>query len=47
VKLRVTLLQSDSGDLLVVPNSELFGKAVTVHAQAAERAAEASGKTGD
>ncbi len=41
VKLRVTLLQSDSGDLLVVPNSELFGKAVTVHAHAAERAAEA------
>jgi small-conductance mechanosensitive channel len=41
VKLRVTLLQTDSGDLLVVPNSELFGKAVTVHARAVERAAEA------
>ncbi len=31
VKLRVTLLQTDSGDLVVVPNSELFSKAVTVH----------------
>jgi len=41
VKLRVTLLQTDSGDLLVVPNSELFGQAVTVHARAVERAAEA------
>jgi small-conductance mechanosensitive channel len=43
VKLRVTLMQSEAGDLLVVPNSELFGKAVTVHARAAERAAEAEG----
>ena len=42
VRLRVTLLQTGSGDLLVVPNSELFGKAVTVHARAVERAAEAS-----
>jgi small conductance mechanosensitive channel len=41
VKLRVTLLQTESGDLVVVPNSELFGKAVTVYARAAERAAEA------
>jgi small conductance mechanosensitive channel len=41
VKLRVTLLQSDSGDLVVVPNSELFNKPVTVHVQAAQRAAEA------
>ncbi|HEX9475388.1 MAG TPA: mechanosensitive ion channel domain-containing protein [Candidatus Dormibacteraeota bacterium] len=41
VKLRVTLLQSDSGDLVVVPNSELFSKVVTVHVKAAERAAEA------
>jgi small-conductance mechanosensitive channel len=40
VKLRVTLLQSDSGDLVVVPNSELFNKPVTVHVQAAQRAAE-------
>jgi small-conductance mechanosensitive channel len=34
VKLRVTLLQTDSGDLVVVPNSELFSKAVTVHGKA-------------
>lgn len=39
VRLRVTLLQTDSGDLVVVPNSELFGKAVTVHGRA-ERAEE-------
>jgi small conductance mechanosensitive channel len=31
VKLRVTLLRSDRGDLIVVPNSELFSKAVTVY----------------
>ena len=30
VKLRVTLLRSEKGDLLVVPNSELFTKPVTV-----------------
>jgi small conductance mechanosensitive channel len=40
IKLRVTLLKTVSGDLLVVPNSELFNKAVTVHVQAVERAAE-------
>ena len=40
VKLRVTLLKSDAGDLIVVPNSELFNKAVTVHVPAVERAAE-------
>jgi len=40
VRLRVTLLKTDAGDLLVVPNSELFNKAVTVHVKAAERAAE-------
>ena len=40
IKLRVTLLKTDSGDLAVVPNSELFNKAVTVHVKAAERAAE-------
>jgi small-conductance mechanosensitive channel len=40
VKLRVTLLKTESGDLLVVPNSELFNKAVTVHVRAVERAAE-------
>ncbi|HEV1991287.1 MAG TPA: mechanosensitive ion channel family protein [Candidatus Dormibacteraeota bacterium] len=40
VKLRVTLLKTDSGDLMVVPNAELFNKAVTVHVRAVERAAE-------
>ena len=40
VKLRVTLLKTDSGDLVVVPNSELFNKAVMVHVRAVERAAE-------
>jgi len=40
VKLRVTLLKSDAGDLVVVPNSELFNKPVAVHVIAAERAAE-------
>jgi small conductance mechanosensitive channel len=42
IKLRVALLKTDSGDLLVIPNSELFNKAVTVHVRAAERAAETS-----
>jgi small conductance mechanosensitive channel len=40
VRLRVTLLRTDAGDLVVVPNSELFNKAVTVHVKAVERAAE-------
>jgi small conductance mechanosensitive channel len=40
IKLRVTLLKTDSGDLVVVPNSEMFNKAVTVHVKAVERAAE-------
>jgi small conductance mechanosensitive channel len=40
VKLRVTLLKTDGGDLVVVPNSELFNRAVTVHVPAVERAAE-------
>ena len=39
-RLRVTLLKTDAGDLVVVPNSELFNKAVTVHVRAVERAAE-------
>jgi small-conductance mechanosensitive channel len=30
VRLRVTLLKSDEGDMVVVPNSELFTKAVTI-----------------
>ncbi|MDQ6719446.1 MAG: mechanosensitive ion channel family protein [Candidatus Dormibacteraeota bacterium] len=36
VKLRVTLLRNDSGDLIVVPNAELFGRPVTVHAHDAD-----------
>jgi small conductance mechanosensitive channel len=40
IKLRVSLLKTDAGDLVVVPNAELFNKAVTVHVHAAERAAE-------
>jgi small conductance mechanosensitive channel len=40
IKLRVTMLKAESGDLVVVPNSELFNKAVTVHVRAAERVAE-------
>ncbi len=31
VRLRVTLLKSDTGDFIVVPNAELFNKSVTVH----------------
>jgi small conductance mechanosensitive channel len=31
IKLRVTLLRSDAGDMVVVPNSELFTRPVTVH----------------
>ena len=31
VKLRVTLLKSDDGNLIVVPNSELFHNSVLVH----------------
>jgi small conductance mechanosensitive channel len=44
IKLRVTLLKTDDGDLVVVPNAELFNKAVTVHVKAAERAAESGSK---
>ena len=31
VKLRVTLMRTDGGDMIVVPNSELFTKPVTVY----------------
>ena len=44
IKLRVTLLKTDDGDLVVVPNAELFNKAVTVHVKALERAAETGSK---
>jgi small conductance mechanosensitive channel len=33
VRLRVTLLRSEAGDVVVVPNSELFTRPVTVHAK--------------
>jgi small conductance mechanosensitive channel len=45
VKLRVTLLKTDTGDLVVVPNSELFNKTVTVHVRADKRVAETKGET--
>jgi small-conductance mechanosensitive channel len=35
VRLRVTLLKSDRGDTIVVPNSELFTKPVTIHGRPA------------
>jgi small conductance mechanosensitive channel len=39
IRLRVTLLRSDAGDLIIVPNSELFNKPITIHnANPAERA---------
>jgi small conductance mechanosensitive channel len=33
VRLRVTILRSDAGDVVVVPNSELFTRPVTIHAK--------------
>jgi small conductance mechanosensitive channel len=43
IRLRVTLLKSDAGDLIIVPNTDLFTKALTVHsAGAVERAAKPS-----
>ena len=33
VKLRVSLLRTDEGNLLVVPNSELFTKPVTIYSR--------------
>ncbi len=44
IKLRVSLLKTDGGDLVVIPNAELFNKAVTVHVHALERAAETGSK---
>ena len=38
IKLRVTLLRTDEGDLAVVPNSELFTKPVTVFTKHPEEA---------
>ena len=34
IRLRVTLLRSEAGDVVVVPNSELFTRPVTIHARA-------------
>lgn len=36
VRLRVTLLKGDDGDIVIVPNSELFTKPVTVRRPARE-----------
>jgi len=40
VRLRVTLLRSESGDVVVVPNSELFTRPVTIHVRAGAPAEE-------
>jgi small-conductance mechanosensitive channel len=37
----VTLLQSEAGDVVIVPNSELFTHPVTIHAHPAPAAAAA------
>ena len=39
VRLRVTLLRSDAGDVIIVPNSELFTKPVTIHGVTPEQEA--------
>jgi small conductance mechanosensitive channel len=41
VRLRVTLLRNESGDTVVVPNSELFTRPVTIHAKPAADSEEA------
>jgi small conductance mechanosensitive channel len=35
VRLRVTLLRNEAGDVVIVPNSELFTRPVTIHARPA------------
>jgi small-conductance mechanosensitive channel len=35
VRLRVTLLRNENGDVVIVPNSELFTRPVTIHARPA------------
>ena len=42
VRLRVTLLRNVSGDTIVVPNSELFTRPVTIHAREAAAASQVS-----
>jgi small-conductance mechanosensitive channel len=44
VRLRVTLLRSEAGDVVVVPNSELFTHPVTIHAKQAAKPAPAAEK---
>jgi len=39
VRLRVTLLRGEEGNVIVVPNSELFTKAVLIHGKTPEEAA--------
>lgn len=39
VRLRVTLLKSDEGDVIIVPNSELFTKPVTIRGVTPQEAA--------
>ncbi|TMF09866.1 MAG: mechanosensitive ion channel [Chloroflexi bacterium] len=39
VRLRVTLLRSEGGDVVIVPNSELFTKPVTIHGTTPEEEA--------
>ena len=38
VRLRVTILRNEAGDVVVVPNSELFTRPVTIHAKPADSA---------
>ncbi len=42
IKLRVTLLRSEDGDMVVVPNSELFNKSVLVHGRMPPPASDAT-----
>jgi small conductance mechanosensitive channel len=44
VRLRVTLLRNESGDVVIVPNSELFTHPVTIHAHPASGPASAPEK---
>lgn len=39
VRLRVTLLKTDAGNVVIVPNEELFSKPVTIHISPPEEAA--------
>jgi len=39
IKLRVTLIRTDSGDVIIIPNSELFNKPVTIFSKKLEEVA--------